>query len=92
MLTSAPSGFVPSYHPSGEIKSVAHTGILLPGTNVQINKYQPVFIGIGTGAAVNGVTVPAGQAYLAPVVSSTVDFWGVFAGCEYFDVTGKPTE
>jgi hypothetical protein len=89
---SAPFGFVPTYHPSGEMKSVAHTGILLPGTNVQISKFQPVAIAIGTGATVNGVTVATGQAYLAPVIANNVDFWGVFAGCEYFDATGKPTE
>jgi hypothetical protein len=74
------------------MRSIAHTGILLAGTNVNILKNQAVFLGIGTGAAVNGVIVPAGQVYLAPVVSSASPIWGVFAGVEYFDITGAPQE
>lgn len=90
--TALPSGLQPAYHPSGEMRSVAHTGILLAGTNVNIFKNQPVNLSIGTGAAVNGVTVPAGQVVLAPVVSTATPIYGVFAGCEYFDNTGAPQE
>jgi len=90
--TALPSGLQPAYHPSGEIRSVAHTGILLAGTNVNIFKNQPVKLLIGTGATVNGVAIPAGQVYLAPVVATGDKIWGVFAGVEYFDNTGAPQE
>lgn len=91
-LVNAPFGIVPAYHPSGEIRSIAHTGILLGGTNVNIFKGQVVKLVVGTGAAVNGVTVPTGQVVLAPITATTDDYLGVFAGCEYFDALGKPTE
>lgn len=87
-----PSGLQPAFHPSGQIRSIAHTGILLAGTNVNILKNQPVSLAIGTGGAVNGVTVPAGQVVLAPVVASGTAIYGVFAGVEYFDNTGAPQE
>src|ERR1700732_1809566 len=90
--TALPSGLQPAYHPSGQIRSIAHTGILLAGTNVNIFKNQPVFLSIGTGAAVNGVTVPAGQVVLQPVISTANKIYGVFAGCEYYDITGAPQE
>ena len=91
-LTALPSGLQPAYHPSGDIRSIRHQGILLPGTTANIFKNQAVYLGIGTGAVVNGVTVPAGQVYLAPVVTTTQAIWGVFAGCEYFDITNAPQE
>jgi hypothetical protein len=93
-LTPLPSGLVPAYHPSGEIRSIAHPGILMPGTNVNIFKGQPVYVAIGTGAAVNGVTIPAGQVYLAPITAgaATPRIFGVFAGCEYFDALNTPQE
>lgn len=90
--TALPSGLQPAYHPSGNIRSIAHAGILLSGTNVNIFKNQAVNLAIGTGGAVNGVTVPAGQVVLAPVVSNAVAIWGVFAGCEYQDLTGAYQE
>jgi hypothetical protein len=91
-LTAFPSGLVPAYHPSGLIRSIAHQGILLPGTNVNIFKGQPVKVLIGTGATVNGVTIPAGQTYLAPCTAAADKIFGVFAGVEYFDATGFPQE
>jgi len=91
-LTPLPSGLVPAYHPAGEIRSIAHTGILMPGTNVNIFKGQPVKVLIGTGAAVNGVTIPAGQSYLAPITATTDKIYGVFAGVEYFDALNTPQE
>jgi hypothetical protein len=91
-LTATPNGLTPAYHSSGEVAAVAHPGVLLAGTNVSILKNQAVFLGIGAGAAVNGVTVPAGQVYLAPVVASTTPIWGVLAGVEYLDSTGAPVE
>src|SRR5277367_2214418 len=91
-LTALPSGLQPAYHPSGELRSIAHPGILQPGTNVNILKNQPVLLAIGTGATVNGVTIPAGQVYLAPVTTVGQKIYGVLAGVEYFDVTGAPQE
>lgn len=91
-LTALPSGVQPAYHRSGEIRSIAHPGVLLPGTNVNIFKNQSVKLLIGTGAVVNGVTIPAGQVYLAPVIATGDPIWGIFAGCEYADVTGAPQE
>jgi hypothetical protein len=91
-LTALPSGLVPAYHPSGEIRSILHTGILMPGTNVNIFKGQPVQVLIGTGAPLNGVTIPAGQSYLAPCTSVANKIYGVFAGVEYFDATNFPQE
>lgn len=95
-LTALPSGLVPAYHPAGEIRSIAHPGILQPGTNVNIFKGQPVGLGIGTGIAVNGVTIPTGQVYLFPIVAATIattnKIFGVFAGVEYYDATNTPQE
>lgn len=91
-LTALPSGLQPAYHPSGQIRSTAHQGLLVAGTNVNIFKNQPVKLVLGTGGAINGVTVPAGQVVLAPITAITDPIFGVFAGCEYFDVLGKPTE
>lgn len=107
-LIAQPSGLVPAYHPSGQIRSVVHEGILMPGTNVAINKGQAVFLFRGTGAAQNGVTVPSGQVVLVPFNAASVGnagsalttnplvlaqpIYGVFAGCEYQDVTGAYQE
>jgi hypothetical protein len=90
------------------IRSIAHEGILLPGTNVNIYKGQAVFLARGTGAAVNGVTVPTNQVFLQPFNIASVGnagsalttqslvnaqpIYGVFAGCEYFDATNTPQE
>ena len=90
--TALPSGLQPAFHPTGHVTAIAHTGILLAGTNVNIFKNQPVRLAIGTGAAINGVTIPAGQVYLAPITANTQAIYGVFAGVEYFDNTGAPQE
>jgi hypothetical protein len=66
-LVAQPSGLVPAYHPSGEIRSIAHKGLIPPGFSVAINKGQPVFLFRGTGAVVQGgVTIPANQVVLVP--------------------------
>lgn len=91
-LTALPSGLVPAYHPSGQIRSIAHPGVLQPGTNVAILKGQAVKLVIGTGAAVNGVTIPAGQVALAPCTAAADPVYGVFAGCEYYDNLNAPQE
>lgn len=88
-LTAVPYGFRPIYHPSGQVRSNRYDGVLLPLTNVNIYKCQPVNLQIGTGGAVNGVTVAAGAVVLAPVVANSVDILGVFAGVEYTDLNGR---
>lgn len=95
--TLNPFGILPVWHPSGEIRSTGYrsTGasdLLIPsGTNVSIFKGQPVKLVIGTGAAVNGVTIPVGSVVLAPVTATTDKIAGIFAGVEFYDVTNKPT-
>lgn len=107
-LVAQPSGLVPAYHPTGNIRSVAHEGILMPGTNVNIYKGQAVFLYRGTGGAQNGVTIPTNQVVLAPFNIASVGnagsalttqalvaaqaIYGVFAGCEYNDATNTPQE
>jgi hypothetical protein len=92
-----PFGYVPVWHPSGEIRSTGYrsTGsndVLIPsGTNVNFFKGQPVRLLIGTGAAINGVTIPTGAMVLAPVTATGQASIGVFAGVEFFDATNKPT-
>jgi hypothetical protein len=91
-LTSTPFGFIPAYHPTGQIRSVRHQGILLPGTNVAFYKGMPVGLVIATGATVNGVATVAGQVVLVPITTTTQKIYGVFAGCEYYDSTNRPGE
>jgi hypothetical protein len=91
-LTALPSGLAPAYHPTGVIRSIRHLGVLQPGTNVNIFKGQAVKMLIGTGGAVNGVTIPAGQAYLTPVTAAADPVYGVFAGVEYYDALNTPQE
>lgn len=91
--TATPSGFQPAYHSAGgNVAAIAHPGVLLSGTSVNFFKYQPVRLLIGTGATVNGVAIPAGQVYLAPVTATGQAVWGVFAGVEYTDTTGAPQD
>jgi hypothetical protein len=108
-LIAQPSGLVPAYHPTGEIRSIAHRGLVPPGLNVAINKGQPVFLYRGTGAVTQGgVLIPLNQVVLLPFNTAITgnagallntqanvnaqSMLGVFAGCEYFDVTGAPQE
>jgi hypothetical protein len=70
--TSAPFGFVPVRHPTGESRGMAYT--IASGYATQINKYQPVIL-----SALGQVIVGA----------AALDLLGVFAGCEYTDITGK---
>lgn len=73
--TSSPSGFNPVYHPSGQI--VANIYEPTVSTNAAIYKGDPVKFDGSTGVV---IIAAANDAIL-----------GVFAGCEYTDVDGKPT-
>jgi hypothetical protein len=95
-LVNAPFGILPDWHPSGEIRSTGYTSysandLLIPSlTNVQFSKGQAVKLVIGTGASVNGVTIPTGSMVLAPITATSDAVLGIFAGVEYVDSTGKP--
>lgn len=96
-LVNAPFGILPDMHPTGQTRPTAYASYgandpLIPsGTNVAFYKGQPVKLVIGTGASVNGVTIPTGSMVLAPATATSDALLGVFAGIEYVDATGKPT-
>jgi len=95
-LVNAPFGILPDMHPTGQVRPTAYksTGandLLIPsGTNVAIYKGQPVKLLIGSGGAINGVTIATGAMVVGPVTGTTDDVAGIFAGIEYVDATGKP--
>ena len=74
--TSAPFGFRLSLHPTGQ--SRANTYQIASGYASQISCGDPVVL-LSTG-------------YIALPTTTTDPLLGVFAGCEYIDATGKPTE
>jgi len=81
--TSAPFGFRPSFHNSGQIRPKAYT--IATGYAVNIFSGDPVKL-------VDAGTVQLGTS--DGTRSGTVDgisLLGVFAGVEYRDATGKPT-
>lgn len=94
--TSAPFGFLPSWHPTGLIRPTAYkssnaTDLVIPsGTNLAFYKGQPVTVAIGSGAAVNGATIATGRMVFKPWTANTDKIYGVFAGVEYVDASGKP--
>lgn len=73
--TSSTQGFAPVWHPSGQI--VANLYEPTVSTNAAIYKGDPVKLDGTTGVCV----IAAGSDAII----------GVFAGCEYVDVDGKPT-
>lgn len=70
--TSSPQGFIPVFHPSGQIVANPYPSV---NTAAAIYKGDPVKIDTTSGVIIAGVN----DAIL-----------GVFAGCEYVDVDGKP--
>lgn len=80
--TSAPFGFRPSYHNSGQMRPKAYT--IATGTAVNIFSGDPVklvdagVIQLGTSDGTRSGTVDG------------ISLLGIFAGCEYTDSTGKP--
>ncbi len=81
--TSAPFGFRPSYHNSGQMRPKAYTiastyaANIFSGDPVKLTDNGVVQLGTSDGTR-----------------SGTVDgisLLGLFAGCQYLDATGKPT-
>ena len=81
--TSAPFGFRPSYHNSGQIRPKAYTIASTYAANIFLG--DPVkltddgVIQLGTSDGTRSGTV------------DSVKLLGIFAGVEYYDATGKPT-
>lgn len=81
--TSAAFGFRPSYHNSGQIRPKAYT--IATGYAANIFNGDPVklvdagVIQLGTSDGTRSGTTDG------------VSLLGIFAGCEYIDVNGKPT-
>lgn len=76
--TNAPQGFLPVFHPSGQIVANAYTPTV--ATNAAIYKGDPVTLTGATSVAI----IAVGTAGSPGVVG------GVFAGCEYTNSDGKP--
>lgn len=74
----SPQGFVPVFHPSGQTVANLYQPTVANGPTAAIYKGDPVKLSGDT----NVVTIAAGSDAII----------GVFAGCEYTDATGKPTE
>ena len=76
--TAAPQGFLPVFHPSG---------VITP------NIYKPTVSGGPSSAIYKGDPVKmTGDTTVVAIAAASDAIVGVFAGCEYTDVTGKPTE
>ena len=73
---SSPSGFNPVYHPSGEIVANLYEPTVANGPTAAIYKGDPVKL-TGTTDVVN-------------IAAANDAILGVFVGCEYVDVDGKP--
>lgn len=81
--TSAPFGFRPSFHNSGQMRPKAYA--IADGYAVSIFEGDPVKL-------IDAGTIQLGTS--DGTRSGTVDgikLLGIFAGCQYLDVTGKPT-
>lgn len=81
--TSAPFGFRPSYHPSGQMRPKAYTiastyaANIFSGDPVKLVDAGTIQLGTSDGSRTGTV--------------DGVSLLGIFAGCEYTDATGKPT-
>ena len=81
--TSAPFGFRPSYHNSGQMRPKAYTitsayaANIFSGDPVKLTSDGVIQLGTSDGTR-SGTT-------------DGVTLLGIFAGCQYLDATGKPT-
>ena len=81
--TSAPFGFRPSYHNSGQMRPKAYTiastyaANIFSGDPVKLTDNGVVQLGTSDGTRTGTV--------------DGVSLLGIFAGCQYLDATGKPT-
>ena len=81
--TSAPFGFRPSYHNSGQMRPKAYTITSTYGHNI--------FSGDPVKLTDNGVIQLGTSDGTRSGTTDGVTLLGIFAGCQYNDSTGKPT-
>jgi len=81
--TSAPFGFRPAYHPSGQMRPKAYTiastyaANIFSGDPVKLVDAGTIQLGTSDGSRTGTV--------------DGISLLGIFAGCEYTDSVGKPT-
>jgi len=81
--TSAPFGFRPSYHNSGIIRPKAY--------NIASGYAQNIFAGDPVKLVNTGLVQLATSDGTRTGTTDGVPMLGIFAGCQYFDASGKPT-
>lgn len=81
--TSAPFGFRPSFHNSGQMRPKAYTIASTYGSNI--------FQGDPVKLTDNGVIQLGTSDGTRNGTTDGIELLGIFAGCQYLDVSGKPT-
>jgi hypothetical protein len=81
--TSAPFGFRPSFHNSGQMRPKAYTIASTYAANI--------FSGDPVKLTDNGVVQLGTSDGTRSGTTDGVTLLGIFAGCQYLDATGKPT-
>lgn len=81
--TSAPFGFRPSYHNSGQMRPKAYA--ITTGYAVNVFAGDPVTL------TANGVVTLGTSDGTRTGTTDGIKLLGIFAGCEYKDASGKPT-
>lgn len=81
--TSAPFGFRPSFHNSGQMRPKAYTIASTYGSNI--------FQGDPVKLTDNGVIQLGTSDGTRDGTTDGIELLGIFAGCQYLDVSGKPT-
>ena len=77
--TSQSYGLIPAFHPSGQNRANKYNILNNSGTGYGTSIYKGDLVKVGTDGTVQ-------------IGDGTSNCLGVFAGCEYIDATGKPTE
>lgn len=81
--TSAPFGFRPSYHNSGQMRPKAYTIASTYAANI--------FSGDPVKLTDNGVIQLGSSDGTRSGTTDGITLLGIFAGCQYLDASGKPT-
>lgn len=81
--TSAPFGFRPSYHNSGQMRPKAYTIASTYAANI--------FSGDPVKLTDNGVIQLGTSDGTRAGTTDGITLLGIFAGCQYYDASGKPT-
>ena len=81
--TSAPFGFRPSYHNSGQMRPKAYTIASTYAANI--------FSGDPVKLTDNGVIQLGTSDGTRDGTTDGITLLGIFAGCQYYDASGKPT-